>query len=317
MSGYIKNIFYKPRCLLTGKEFTVRKITELLQKGLRLKKERLGKKLRSELTGRHLALLFDKPSLRTRFSFTVAMRELGGDVIESVSTTRKTETPEDQARVLSGYCHGIMVRTHEDSILRKMAAAARIPVINGLSDLHHPCQILADLLTLLEIFKDLSGLTLSYIGDGNNILHSLLLLAPQMGINVHYCCPSARQPDAAILAESMMRLNPDTGKICAFATPESAVNQAHAVYTDVWTSMGFEEQTADYLFSGFQVNEKLMRHARPQAVFMHCLPMERGKEVSETLPEQSCSVIFQQSENRLHIQKALLLYFLKEERELK
>lgn len=300
-----------PAHLLTGAELSSLEIEKLLQATHRLKKERMHQQYNPVLLGHHLALLFDKASLRTRFSFTAAMHELGGDVIESVETTRKKETPEDQARVLNGYCHAVMVRTHEDEILQRMSQVSTIPIINGLSNLHHPCQILADLFTLFEVFGSLQDLTLSYIGDGNNILHSLLLLAPQMGVNIHFCCPAERGPDATLLAESFARLNSKSGKIKIFATPQQAVKDAHAVYTDVWTSMGFEQQAAEHLFTGFQVNEELMKLANEKAILMHCLPMERGKEVSHTLPDSACSVIFQQSENRLHIQKALLLYLLK------
>jgi ornithine carbamoyltransferase len=296
--------------ILTGEELTAVEVEALLNQAILLKKERADKGLRKDLVGQHLALLFDKPSLRTRFSFSIAMRELGGDVVESVDTTRKTETPEDQAGVLSGYCDAIMVRTHGDFLLEEMSKTSRIPVINGLSALHHPCQIWADLLTMLEVFGKLKGLTLSYVGDGNNILHSFLLLAPLLGVNIHYCCPPTRSPDPEILKRSIERLNNTSGKIQSFASPGEAVAGAHAVYTDVWTSMGFENDTADNLFEGFQVNEAMMSKALPEAIFMHCLPMERGKEVSETLPALPCSVIYQQSENRLHLQKALLLYLL-------
>ena len=299
-----------PKHILTGEELTPHEITHLINKAIRLKKKRKNKQHLSSLSGHHLALLFSKPSLRTRFSFAIAMRELGGDVLESVETTRKTETPEDQAGVLSGYCDAVMVRTHDDSNLEKMTKTASIPIINGLSALHHPCQILADLMTLQEIYGSLVGLTLCYLGDGNNILHSFLLLAPQMGVNINYCCPKTRDPDAAILAASVKKAG--IGTINFFSSPEDAVKDAHAVYTDVWTSMGFESDNDD-MFAGFQVNEALMQHASQDAIFMHCLPMERGKEVSETLPEQACSVIYQQSENRLHIQKALLLYLLNNE----
>ncbi len=299
--------------LLTGTELSAEQIHNILQLGLNLKKTRAQNPLKTALTGYHLALIFDKPSLRTRFSFTVAVRELGGDVIESVENTRKTETPEDQARVLSGYCHAIMIRTHEDAILEKMTSVATVPIINGLSNLHHPCQIFADLLTLLETFNSLKGLTLAYVGDGNNILHSLLLLAPMLGVNIHYCCPSSRGPDVNILTQGAAATHATTGKIKSFATPAEAVYYADAVYTDVWTSMGFENQRAEHLFAGFQVNETLMQNASPNAIFMHCLPMERGKEVSHSLPDSPCSAIFRQSENRLHVQKALLLHLLKED----
>jgi len=294
--------------LLTGNELTTQDIKNLIVTAMQLKKERANNHLRKDLIGKQLALLFDKPSLRTRFSFTVAMRDLGGDVIESVETTRKSETPEDQARVLSGYCHVIAMRTHSDEILNRMSVASTIPVINSLSDLHHPCQILSDLMTLHEKFGNLEGLTLTYIGDGNNILHSLLLLAPQMGIRIRYCCPKTRQPDANILATSKQKLVHEKGGIQAYNAPEEAVKNSNAVYTDVWTSMGFESQIDEKLFDGYQVNSALMSHAAPNAIFMHCLPMARGKEVDNTLPDQPCSVIFQQSENRLHMQKALLLW---------
>lgn len=302
----------KPKHILTGEELTPDEIEKLLAKAIHLKNLRKTKQFSSALAGYHLALLFNKPSLRTRMSFTIGMRELGGDVIESIESTRKVETPEDEAGVLNGYCDVVMVRTHEDAHLARMKKTAKIPIINGLSALHHPCQIFADLMTLYEVFGCLSGLTLTYIGDGNNILHSLLLLAPQMGVNIHYCCPPTRGPDQTILATSMTKLGESTGKISAFSSPHEAAFNAHAVYTDVWTSMGFEDANEN-LFQGFQVNETLMQHALPNAIFMHCLPMERGKEVSTTLPDQPCSVIYQQSENRLHVQKALLLFLLKNE----
>lgn len=308
-TGHVRGA--KIKHLLTGEELTKCEIDELLTKAIFLKKERAGKQFTDELSGHHLALLFSKPSLRTRFSFAIAMRELGGNIIESVESSRKLEMPEDQAGVLSGYCHAIMARTHEDIVLEKMSRTSKVPIINGLSALHHPCQILADIMTLLEVFGSLKGLVLSYVGDGNNILHSLLLLAPQMGINIHYCCPNTRGPDKGILERSINKLHPGSGKIQSFSSPEHAVSKTHAVYTDTWTSMGFENKSEDHLFNGFQVNENLMGEALPNAIFMHCLPMERGKEVSDTLPDQPCSVIYQQSENRLHIQKALLLYLLR------
>ncbi len=296
--------------LLTGEELKPAQIQALINTAIRLKAQRRVHQLRTDLSGQQLALIFDKQSLRTRFSFTIAMRELGGDVIESIESTRKSETPEDYANVLSGYCHGIMIRTHADDTLQQMARVAKVPIINGLSNLHHPCQVLADLLTLTECWGELSGLTMTYIGDGNNMLHSFLLLAPQMGINVHYCCPNSRQPDPGILARALGRLTSNSGNIKAFLTPQAAVKQAQAIYTDVWTSMGFEAQRADHVFEGFQVNEALMAHADPDAIFMHCLPMERDKEVSNSLADSACSVVFQQSENRLHIQKAILLDLL-------
>ncbi len=296
--------------LLTGEEFSADEIKSLLSLATELKKLRKEGYGADILKGRHLALLFEKPSLRTRFSFSVAMHELGGNIVESIGETRKKEEPEDVARVIEGYCHAIMMRTSDDENLIRMAQVAKIPIINGLSDLYHPCQILADLFTLQEVFGKLEGIKLAYIGDGNNILHSLLLLAPLMGVHLHYCCPKGCQPNAEIVKRAQ-------GSITAHPTPIEAVKEAHAIYTDVWTSMGFENKSDESLFEGFQVNEELMEQALPEAICMHCLPMIRGKEVSHTLPENSASRIFQQSENRLHIQKALLITLIGKKGDLK
>ncbi|MEE9451704.1 MAG: ornithine carbamoyltransferase [Gammaproteobacteria bacterium] len=287
--------------LITGTELSAQEIEAVLQCAIELKKDRL--KYKSVLQDKHLALIFEKPSLRTRFSFTIAMRELGGDVIESVSASRKSETPEDQMRVLQGYCHAVMIRTHDDEILQRMQTVATIPIINGLTELYHPCQTLADLVTLQQRFSQLKGLTICYLGDGNNILHSLLLMAPLVGVKVNYCCPPGCEPEEKIVSQAPSEM------IAAFATPQAAVRDCHAVYTDVWTSMGFESRDEN-LFKGFQVNEALMALAQPKAIFMHCMPMERGKEVSVDLPDQTCSAIFEQSENRMHVQKALLFSLL-------
>ena len=296
--------------LLTGEELSYQEISSLLHDASEMKRERASGHLSPLLKGQHLCLLFDKPSLRTRVSFTVAMHELGGSVVESVAATRKREEPEDLARVLSGYCHGVVIRTHSDESLNRMARASSIPIINGLSDHHHPCQVLADLLTLQEAFGGLEGLKVTYIGDGNNILHSLLLLAPMMGVHLHYCCPDTREPEGAILMRATARAQVSFGSITRGHSPLSSAKEAHAIYTDVWASMGFEAQANDGLFAGFQVTESIMAEALPKALFMHCLPMCRGKEVSHDLPDQKTSVIFQQSENRLHIQKALLAALL-------
>jgi ornithine carbamoyltransferase len=291
--------------LLTGDELSDTDIHSLLDLAVELKKNRLAYK--TTLNHKFLALLFEKPSLRTRFSFTIAMRELGGDVIESLGSTRKTEEPEDQIRVLQGYCHALMVRTFEDELLERMTSVSDIPIINGLSNLYHPCQTLADLMTLKEKFTALMGLSLCYLGDGNNVLHSLLLMAVKLGINIHYACPSDYGPDLQILEQC--KKNATHSQIIAFDDPIAAVQDCHAIYTDTWTSMGFEPKDEN-VFKPLQVNEELMSHAHKDAIFMHCMPMNRGKEVSQSLPDQPCSAIFQQSENRLHVQKSLLLNLL-------
>jgi ornithine carbamoyltransferase len=292
---------------LTGEELSRAELEKLIDTAEELRQERRRGKIRTDLKGKSIILLFDKPSLRTRISFSVAIHELGGNSIESVSTSRKHEEPEDTARVLGGYCHAAVMRTHEHLILQRMINQSPIPVINGLSDSHHPCQVLADILTLKQKFGKLEGLKVAYVGDGNNMLHSMLLLMPFLGVHLSYACPAGYEPNALIVKKAEARAN-----ITACSEPVAAVKGVNAIYTDVWTSMGFEEQQfdRDQAFAGFQVNESLYSHAAPGAIILHCMPMERGKEISETLPDHENSAIFQQSENRLHAQKALLLKLL-------
>lgn len=287
--------------LATGMELSSDDINAILELASNIKQA--PEKYSRKLANKKLVMLFEKPSFRTRLSFSLAIQTLGGMAVESIGNSRKQEYPADMMRVLNGYCDFVMLRTHDDAAFSEMTAHATIPVINGLSALYHPCQILADLLSLKERFGKLEGLTLAYIGDGNNILHSLLLMAPLMGVKIHYCCPENKQPEQAILTNSQI----NNQMVNAFPTPQTAVKNAHAIYTDVWTSMGFESNSEED-FAGFQVNESLMSDAESNAVFMHCMPMERGKEVSTSLPDSQASIIFEQSENRLHVQKALLVY---------
>jgi ornithine carbamoyltransferase len=298
--------------LLTGEEFSQNEVLQLLQLAKHLKLERRKGVSRRDLAGKTLALLFEKPSFRTKLSFTIAMQELGGAVVESLSQSRKQEDPEDLARVLNGYCQGIVLRTHAQADLEKMAQASNFPVINGLSDTHHPCQVLSDLLTLQEQFGDLKGLNLTYVGDGNNILQSLLLLAPQMGIHLRYAVPEGYGPDELLLKRALSRVQESSGSIQSFLSPAEAARGTHALYTDVWTSMGFEEEKEIRLavFQKYQLNAELFSHAAPGAVIMHCLPMEKEKELTTEMANHSASVIFKQSENRLHLQKALLCTLL-------
>jgi ornithine carbamoyltransferase len=241
-------------------------------------------------------------------SFTVGIEQLAGNVIEVTSNQRKKETPADTIRVMQGYVDGLMIRTFEHEILEEMVKYAQIPVINGLSDLHHPCQALADLQTLLESFGKLKGLKLCYVGDGNNVLHSLLLLAPYVGVDVHFACPEGYKPNPEILARAHIRAHAGGAKIKEFKTPQAAVAGVNAIYTDVWTSMGQEEEQAERLnaFAGYQVNSELYALADSQAVIMHCMPIHEDQEITREMIEHPCSVLFQQSENRLHAQKALL-----------
>jgi ornithine carbamoyltransferase len=256
--------------------------------------------------------MFEKPSLRTHLSFAVAMQELGGAVVESFSLNRKKEEPEDVARVVSGFCHAVMVRTHEHEILERFASKSSIPLINGLSDTHHPCQTLADLLTLRETFGKLEGLKLAYVGDGNNVLHSLLLLCPLVGVSVSFACPPGYEPSAFVVKQAR-QIAKETGAVIeGTAKPERAVKGANAVYTDVWTSMGFEAENSarEAAFQGYQVNLELFALAAKDAIVLHCLPMVRGKEITDEMADHERSRIFMQAENRLHAQKALLVNLL-------
>jgi len=298
--------------LLTGEELTQDEMHGLIDLARRLREERRAGRFRTDLAGKHLAMLFEKPSLRTRFSFAVAMHELGGEVIESTSASRKSEEPEDLAGVLTGYVHGVMIRTHEHGYLDRFSAKSGVPVINGLSDSHHPCQALADLLTLAQRFDNAQGLELAYIGDGNNVLHSLLLVLPAVGISVRYACPKGYEPDAMIVKRAKGRAKEGGARIAACASPKEAAKGADALYTDVWASMGQEAQQAERekAFRGYQLSDGLIAVASARAVIMHCMPMVRGQEISNSAADHERSVIFQQAENRLHIQKAILLGLL-------
>lgn len=297
---------------LTGAELSRDELAELLHLAELCREQRATGMGREILSGKTVTLLFEKPSLRTRVSFSVAIRELGGFPLEISSQVRKKEDPEDTIRVLSGYCHGVMARTHAHSILERMAEKATVPVINGLSDAHHPCQVLADLQTLVQSFGQFKGLKLAYVGDGNNMLNSLLLLAPYLGVEVHFACPVGYEPNSLIVRQAQQRAQEGGGAVFAHVDPVKAVENADAVYTDVWTSMGFEQEETDRdrLFADYALNEELYARAAPGALIMHCMPMIRDKEISSALVEHEHSALFRQSENRLHAQKALLIALL-------
>lgn len=300
----------KSKDILTGDELSSQEVQQTLDLASQLKARRNEGFGRELLQGKTLALLFDKPSLRTRLSFYVAMQELGGHIVESIGSTRKQEEPQDLARVISGYCHAIMVRTFDDLYIQRMAEASSIPVINGLSDRFHPCQTLADLLTIKEHFGRLSGIKIAYIGDGNNILHSFFPMVEKTGIELSYACPEDYGPEASVVARYK-----NSGLISGYNDPYQAVKNADVIYTDVWTSMGFEaeSQQREEAFQNFQVNRKLMESSGRSPKVMHCLPMVRGKEIADEIPDSSDSLIFKQCENRLHVQKALLVGLLNRE----
>jgi len=219
----------------------------------------------------------------------------------------------DTARVLSGYLDGLVVRTFEHATLESWASHATIPVINGLTDLHHPCQALSDLLTIQERFSRIAGLKLAYIGDGNNVAHSLIEAAARTGLSIALACPKGYQPDARILARARREATATGAVIDVTTEPADAAAGSHILYTDVWTSMGQEREAARRrkAFRGYQLNRSLVKRARPDAIIMHCLPAHRGEEIADEVMYSPQSVIFQQAENRLHMQKAVLEWLLR------
>ncbi len=263
------------------------------------------------LRGKSLAMIFEKASTRTRVSFEVGMSQLGGHAVNlSPQDTQlgRGETIADTAKVLSRYVDAIMYRAYRHEDMVELARNATVPVINGLDDLEHPCQIISDLFTILECKKKLKGLKIAYVGDGNNVCNSLLLGAVIVGAHVSVGCPPANRPNAGILREAE-RLAKGTGsEVRIIADPKRAVEGADVVYTDVWVSMGMEKekQEREKLFRPYQVNSALLKHAKEDAIVMHCLPAHRGLEITDDVIDGPQSVVFDQAENRLHAQKAIL-----------
>ncbi len=267
---------------------------------------------RSALGGKSIALLFEKPSLRTRITFELAIQQLGGFAILNDGPIGAREPLKDAARNLERWVSGIVLRTFLQKTVDDMARWSRVPVINALSDMYHPCQALADMQTLREKFSDTRGLRLAFVGDGNNVAHSLMLCAARLGMHFTIAHPEGYEPETKIVAEAE-RLAAETGGTVSGTTdPYAAVRGANAIYTDVWASMGEEDEAAERRtdFANYQVDDDLMSHADPGAVFMHCLPAKRGEEVTDSVVESKRSVVFDQAENRLHAQKALLLMLL-------
>jgi len=265
----------------------------------------------SVLDGKIIALMFEKPSLRTRVSFEVAMRQLGGHTIylsPAEVGLGERESVSDVARVLSRYVDGIAVRTFSHQTLETLAGYSGVPVINALSDLEHPCQALADLLTIYEKKGELNGLTLAFVGDGNNVAHSLLLAASLMGMNFRIASPLGYAVQDRILHMAQGYATDSGAEIFCTEEPRLVVSGADVVYTDVWTSMGQEAEAERRcrIFASYQVNSELLSLAREDAILMHPLPAHRGEEVAEGILDSPQSVVFDQAENRLHLQKALL-----------
>lgn len=267
--------------------------------------------MRDDLAGRTVAMIFEKPSTRTRVSFQVAVAELGGHPLPLSSAELQLgrgETIADTGAVLSRYVHAIVVRTFAQQRLVDLASTSSVPVVNALSDDEHPCQALADLQTFRQAHGTFGGKVLTYVGDGNNVAHSLLVAGAMVGLSIRIAHPDGYAPDLRFVAKARQFAAQSGAEIVVTSDPVAAVAGAHAVYTDVWASMGQEDEHAARVaaFEGFQVDEALMRHADPSAIFLHCLPAHRGEEVSGEVIDGPASRVFDQAENRLHAQKALL-----------
>jgi len=291
------------RHFLTGAELTATELDTLLDRALELKAAPLSS---DALSGKSVALIFEKPSTRTRLSFEVGIHELGGHPVvlraDELQLSRG-EALRDTAYVLSRHVAAVGVRTGPDASLEELAAHSSVPVINMLTALHHPCQALADLVTLREAHPTLEGVRLAYVGDGNNIARSLALLGTLAGVDV-----AVASPDGYALESDLPLLPGATGTLSLHTDPREAVAGAQAVYTDVWASMGQEHEKEKRIadFAPYQVNPELFAQAAPDAVFLHCLPAHRGLEVSAGVIDSPRSIIYDQAENRLHVQKAIL-----------
>ena len=262
------------------------------------------------LEGKALAMIFEKPSTRTRVSFDVGMRQLGGETIMLTGGEMqlgRDETIADTARVLSRYVDIIMIRTHAHDRLRELADAATVPVINGLTDATHPCQIMADVMTFQEHRGTIAGRKFAWSGDGNNVLHSMIEASARFGFELAVATPSGNRPEHAYIDWARGQ----GGKVSFTHEPEAAVRDADAVVTDTWVSMGQEERARGHnVFMPYQVNQALMAHAKPDALFMHCLPAHRGEEVTDAVIDGPQSVVLDEAENRMHVQKAIIAWCL-------
>lgn len=271
---------------------------------------------RRALSGKFMALIFEKPSLRTRTTFTVGIKQLGGDSLlltPADINLGKRESVFDVAKNLERMVQGIMIRTFAHQIVIDMANYASIPIINGLTDYSHPCQAMADFLTLLEHKGKLEGLKLTYVGDGNNVAHSLMFAGARLGVNVTVACPPGFEPNLTAFRQAVEDAKATGAKIEVVHDPKEGVKDADAIYTDVWASMGQEgeAEARKKIFRPYQVNAQLMSYAKPDAIFMHCLPAHRGDEVTDEVVDSKQSVVFDEAENRLHAQKAIMHELMK------
>ena len=302
---------FKHKHLVGLEDYSKDDIFRILKIALGLKKRKDLGISQKPLEGKVLAMIFAKRSTRTRVSFESGMFQLGGTALFLSSDDLQLgrgETIGDTAKVLSSMCDGIMIRTFDHSDVVELAENATIPVINGLTDYLHPCQALADVMTFFETKGDFEGKTMTYVGDGNNVAHSLMIACAKIGLNLNIGCPEGYMPNEDVVKIAKNAAKESGAKIEIYTDPIKAVTGADAVYTDVWASMGEEskEKAKKEALSAYQVNAELMSHANDKAVFMHCLPAHREEEVTAEVMDGECSVVFQQAENRLHAQKALM-----------
>lgn len=297
-----------PKHFLDLRDIPARDLQLIIQYAKDLKWERQQRNFTDQLSGRTLTMIFEKNSTRTRMSFELAMAELGGYVMSFNSNQLQLgrgETVADTARVISRYAHAVMLRANSHNTLTELAAHASIPVINGLTDACHPCQILADILTIEEKIGSVEGKTLAWVGDGNNVANTFISAAGKFGFHFQYACPSELQPSQAFIDAA----NSEGASIMRCNTPQEAAAEADVVITDTWVSMG--DENADdrmALLTPYQVNAELMSLAKPEAIFLHCLPAHRGEEVTADVIDGHQSAVWNEAENRLHVQKAVLLW---------
>jgi len=305
----------KGKDLLTWFDYSSKEVMALLELAVKLKSLAKNGVHPPLLTGKTLGLIFEKHSTRTRISFEVGIQQLGGNAMYMHARDLQIgrgEPISDTGKVLSGYLDGIMIRANSHKMVEELADAATIPVINGLTDIYHPCQALADLLTIYEVRGYLPGQKLAYVGDGNNVAHSLIIACAHLGVDVSIATPPGFEVDGIILAKAQELAKSNGSTIVTTNDPVEAVKNADVIYTDVWTSMGQEEETAARLkaFEAYQINEELVQHAKPNYLFLHCLPAHREEEVATSIIDGPHSAVFDQAENRLHAQKAIMASIL-------
>ena len=300
-----RNMAVNQKHFLDLKDLSESVLRKILSQAVDLKSTREDKK--QLLNGKTLAMIFEKPSTRTRVSFEVGMKELGGDVVvlngDELQVSRG-ESIADTARVLSRYVDGIMIRTFEEAKIHEMAKYASVPVINGLTDNSHPCQLMADVMTFEEHRGSIKGKTVAWSGDGNNMASSWIHAATKFDFKLNIACPREYRPDEKLLDWA----NKEKNHVNLFYDPKAAVENADCVVTDTWVSMGNDDSNRHNLLFPFQVNKKLMENASPEAVFLHCLPAHRGEEVTSEVLDGPKSLVWDEAENRLHAQKAILLW---------